>query len=512
MSSSISHRPRAGAAAAAVSAATVAALVAASGISLGTSPAAAAQFAPTPAALETVAAVAVDDAFVTSVAPTRLTGAFDELASTYTSSAHKTTYLKFRVPELPDRATFVSARVVLTRTSGTTDAVVRLNPVDSSDWSESTLTWQNRPAYGPSGTLGALLDGTKSVHFATSSVTPGAAVSFAVTTDNGVQQFAAKESALAPPTLVVSYSLPSARAEAPTPATPAPRPSKPPVKRAPTPTPPSPTSPSPTAPSSGTLFGSNIYRDGLSFNAALDRQEGKYGDLEVVRIFYTGAPAAWPGPAGSPGKPVVVSFKFIPRDITAGKYDAYMADWFNDAPRDRPVYWTLWHEPEDDIGRGAFTAADYRAAVRHLDGLADRARNSRLKNTMILMCYSLRESSGRNWRDYFAGADVVDVLGWDCYNTSWDGRELYMEPAKMFSAARDAARSVGKPFGIAEFGSPLITGDSGPGRAAWLRSSATWLRANGAAWVTYFDAPIGFEYRLFDKPSIDAWRWAVSGS
>jgi len=57
----------------------------------------------------------------------------------------------------------------------------------------------------------------------------------------------------------------------------------------------------------------------------------------------------------------------------------------------------------------------------------------------------------------------------------------------------------------------LVSGDSGAGRAAWLNQMASYAQAKGAAFVTYFDAPVGAEYRLLDAPSQQAWRAVVSG-
>ncbi len=278
------------------------------------------------------------------------------------------------------------------------------------------------------------------------------------------------------------------------------------------------TTPAPATTATGTLFGTNAWTgDGSTYAQALSRQTAAYGALEAVRTFHSGLPAAWPGPAGLFGGPVAVSFKARPLDVTAGVHDAFFRSWFAAAPRDRTVWWTFFHEPEDDIEDGAFTAAQYRAAVRHLDRLADAAGNPRLRTTTIWMCWTLRAPT-RDWRDYYPGADVVDVLGFDCYNRGAQKRTpVYTAPSEMLGGIVSVARTAGKPFGIAELGSQRIASDpTGSGRAAWLTASATYLRASQAQFVTYFDAYGGSvanpEYRLLDAPSKAAWRWAVSGS
>lgn len=175
------------------------------------------------------------------------------------------------------------------------------------------------------------------------------------------------------------------------------------------------------------------------------------------------------------------------------------------------MWWTYWHEPEDDIERGAFSAGEYRAAWRHLEALAEQAHSRRLRSTLVLMCWTLADASGRHWRDYYAGDRIIDAPGRDCYNTAVD-KGHYRDPAKMFTRATTVAAAVQKPWGIAELGIRLVKGDDGTRRARWLRDCAAWLRDAGASWASYFDAPVGAEFRLFDKASRAAWRDAVGGS
>ena len=57
----------------------------------------------------------------------------------------------------------------------------------------------------------------------------------------------------------------------------------------------------------------------------------------------------------------------------------------------------------------------------------------------------------------------------------------------------------------------MASGDSGAGRAAWLTRSASYARANGAAYITYFDSTVGGDFRLLDAPSENAWRQVIAG-
>ena len=105
----------------------------------------------------------------------------------------------------------------------------------------------------------------------------------------------------------------------------------------------------------------------------------------------------------------------------------------------------FWHEPENDIQDGTFTAADYKAAFVHLDKLADTADNPRLKSTVILQSYSTRPESGRNWRNYMPNPGHVDVLAWDVYNRP-SPEAGYQVPPDLLDGPIQASRSIGKPF------------------------------------------------------------------
>jgi hypothetical protein len=264
------------------------------------------------------------------------------------------------------------------------------------------------------------------------------------------------------------------------------------------------------APSSGTKFGATVWpKTGESLPKAVARESADYGQLGVLRGFATGLPKGWANYTTSTNGDLVASFKAAPRDVLAGKVDAPLRAWFASAPTDRNVYWSYYHEPEDNIAKGEFTAADYRAAWVHLTALA-RSTNPRLHSTLVLMAWSVDPASGRNWRDYYAGNSTIDVLGWDAYNlVANKGR--YDTPDHVFGKSIAVSKSVGKPYGFAEFGSVIAAGDNGTGRGAWLRSAGSYLRSSGSLWAAYFDAPVGGEFRFVDGPSAAAWRSVMAG-
>jgi hypothetical protein len=270
----------------------------------------------------------------------------------------------------------------------------------------------------------------------------------------------------------------------------------------------------PAAAAAGTsaLFGSNISREPASepFAEALARHEALFGPLKVVRIFYTPAqrlPKPWTSPELSHGRSVVVSFKLLPDDVNRGAHDAAMRTWFATAPRDRDVWWVYWHEPEDDMRAGRFTAAAYRQAFARLDQLADLAGNPRLHTTQVLMDWSLDPRSRRNWRDYYPGAEVIDVQAWDQYdyaNQAGDCTYQSMEEHEARRPAYQVTVQEGNQYAIAEIGSQHCI----DARPDWLEAIGRWARTR-AVFVALFHRN---EFRLDDVPSQQAWRSVVTGS
>lgn len=263
----------------------------------------------------------------------------------------------------------------------------------------------------------------------------------------------------------------------------------------------------PPSSASSTLFGAayRVTREEPE-DVALARTDELLGRLDVVRVFNEDFPVPWPGKA--PGRNVVVSFKLPPEQVTAGVHDEAMTAWFREAPDDVDVHWSYWHEPEDDIEDGVFTAEQYRAAFAHLQELAREAGGPRLRSALILQSYTTRPESGRDWRDYYPGDEAVDVFAWDVYNRP-EREGGYSPPAQLMGAQVDASRSVGKPFAVAELGSVLAEGDDGSGRAQWLREVGDYLKAQDAVFVTYFDLAFNGgrdDYRLRDAASLEAWK------
>lgn len=452
------------------------------------------------------------DTYVARERPGQRFGDAKKITASVWPGWHTEAYVAFDVPH--DTPEITKARVeVVFGSPANRPRRVELRMLPGS-WTESDTSWSNRPSAGAvvatSGT------GSDRISFDVGSIVTGPGrYAFAITNQNrrSGASLHSREGGDGPrlvlktrrggPAPSPSSSTSSSPEPAPSATAAPPEPGHEPTWQAP-----QPTKPPETSPGGGrTLCGLSLeLKPGESFQKALTRLDGTYGGLETVRLFYRGVPPAWPGNPNLGNRPPIISFKMAPRDVLAGKYDKAMAHWFATAPRDRDIYWVYYHEPEDNIATGEFTAADYRAAWRRLRSLADRAGNSRLHATLVLMGWSLDPLSKRDWRDYYPGRDVIQVLGWDVYNLGWKKRR-YDDPAAMYDRVVAVSKGENLPFGIAETGSYLVAGDNGARRAAWLRATNAYLAKRHALWVAYFDLDWSTgDFRLLDTQSRRAWQ------
>jgi hypothetical protein len=255
-----------------------------------------------------------------------------------------------------------------------------------------------------------------------------------------------------------------------------------------------------------TLLGSNV--SGVSGLAAATAQ---FGHMPVIRAYYQGvpSPSQWSsGVLGLNDSSVVVSFRPPPAEILSGADDASLASFFDAAPTGHPIYYSYYHEPEAPIQQGQFTLAQYKAAWAHIVAIADKAHNPYLHSTLILQHQDADPGDQYNFRDYLPPGGIISTLGWDAYpNGTDDGHPQPTPPVQFMGPAVAASKSVGLPFGFAEFALGTPTD-----RPQWLTEVANYLQSSGALFGTLFDAS-GFPLTvLHDSASIQAWRAAVARS
>jgi hypothetical protein len=485
-----------------------------------------------PEAPRTMSVPATEDTFVSTDQPGQNHASEPELVVSGVPGQRTTAYLKFDLPALPKPGHVTAARIELS-SAGEQPGGIRLYSVTDTAWKADGLATGSRPAFGQPLASAPDDPRARQVFDVTSTVQDIGAYAFALespATDRAAVWYAS-EHGTDGPRIDVEWTPGAAGAGTgraagadgyqalitavePSTGTPSPAAESSPAGSSPETQRRDEASRRPTGPlqqsavpRGKTLAGAAMHlRDGETYGQAVARADREYGPLELIRVYYPGLPPVWSGSrAEIAARTTVVSFKAPPGEILAGQHDASLTAWFAAAPKNRDTYWIYFHEPEDDIASGAFTAADYRAAWRRIAGLAAKAGNARLHPTLVLMCYSLNPASNRNWRDYYPGDDVISVLGWDCYNFGRRKGE-YAPAESIFGKSIEVSRSAGKPFGYAEMGSALLPSDKGADRAAWLRQVGAYLMSRGPVWMAYWDDKSEVDFRLLDAPSQQAWR------
>jgi FlgD Ig-like domain len=235
--------------------------------------------------------------------------------------------------------------------------------------------------------------------------------------------------------------------------------------------------------------------------------------MAIVRTYYSGLPSsnAWTtGVPASNKSAVIVSFKAQPTTILSGQDDAALSHFFDTAPTGNPIYWAYFHEPEGNIADGEFTLADYKAAWAHVVSLANAAHNPDLHSTLILGGYDFRPGAHRNWKDYLPGGGIISTLGWDAYppGSAKNVNPIAAPPDAFMAQEIAAAKSVGLPYGFAEFGLSTAAG-----RPAWLSDVGNYLLHSGAVFATYFNGNAQYPtLKLTDSASVAVWKGFVAKS
>lgn len=257
----------------------------------------------------------------------------------------------------------------------------------------------------------------------------------------------------------------------------------------------------------GPLFGASA-----SDPALLAQATSEFGHMPIVRVYYPRLPVANAWTTGAPGlsrSAVIVSFNAAPTAVLSGSDNAAISHFFETAPTGHPIYYSYLPEPENEIDAGHFTLAGFKSAWIHVVSLADEAHNPDLRSTLVLTNWDLSRQSGRNWKSYLPGKNIISTLGWDAYpaGTVHKKNPQLTPPSAFMGPEVAASKSVGLPFGFAEFG----LGRSN-GRPDWLKEVADYLSKNDALFGSYFQSPAWPTIKLTDVASIQAWRNIVAKS
>jgi hypothetical protein len=264
-------------------------------------------------------------------------------------------------------------------------------------------------------------------------------------------------------------------------------------------------------PPARTKFGISISTAGASFEDAVARSRRGFGSLPVIRVFDPSVPPAnaWERRKSELTKHtrVVTSFRMPPAQVLSGRYDSQLLHFFRSAPKHHRIFWSYFHEAEPQIAAGAFSAAAYRAAWRHIGDLAGSTCRKNLFPTLIRTGWTAFPGSGRTVSDYYPGRRYISVMAWDPYNSANVRPSLYASPRSILQPVVAASRKMHKPWALAETGSAITPSDpTGARRAAWLKHLGAYAINHHAGWVSYFNSATSVDFRLLDRPSIRAWR------
>ncbi len=162
------------------------------------------------------------------------------------------------------------------------------------------------------------------------------------------------------------------------------------------------------------------------------------------------------------------SFNLPPADVAAGRDDVALKTFIASTPKN--IVLTNYHEPEQEIEAGLFTASDFRKAIVHLNNLVD-ARNTVDGGTrqvsIVLMIGTFTGFKQRHpstyWSTVSGDGGRADLISVDAYalphatgttgvptgytdGVGWKNAQTLLQPALAFANAN------GVPWGISELG------------------------------------------------------------
>jgi hypothetical protein len=261
--------------------------------------------------------------------------------------------------------------------------------------------------------------------------------------------------------------------------------------------------------SSGLWVGAFVPGSTSDFAAA----SSTIGPLRVRRSFNSlgdfPATFAQSAAASDPGTTLsFLSTKAPVAEVIAGDWDDRIRALALSWPASHlPGWWTMWHEPENDM-----SASDFVAMFRRFYSVAKEA-NSALRIGYVAMAYQwLPTSTTTTTPDaWYPGDAYTDFLGVDVYNVA--NPALHPERWATLATQKDFQRwyawAAGKNkwLHVVEYGCKSDPADASH-RAATLQAGQEWLTSTGKfRMYLYWDGSgSDGDWALTDQPSIDAWK------
>ncbi|MEA2274542.1 MAG: hypothetical protein QOI98_3250 [Solirubrobacteraceae bacterium] len=168
-----------------------------------------------------------------------------------------------------------------------------------------------------------------------------------------------------------------------------------------------------------------------------------------------------------------MSFKRLPSRILDGTYDRQILGYLNSVPAGRLVAVTCWHEPNDELASGTFSAADYKAAWYRIGRLITMSTSA----AQLVAMPTYTEPTNARYEDAWvvkrSSMPANSILTWDKYGNppppinaperqSLPYRGLYHRPADVFAQTIKATKRLGwgDNWGLSELNAPRRGADA----------------------------------------------------
>lgn len=193
------------------------------------------------------------------------------------------------------------------------------------------------------------------------------------------------------------------------------------------------------------------------------------------------------------------SFNLPPAEVLTGAWDARIATFVASTPANTIL--SIWHEPEQEIEKGLFTAQEFRDMMVRFNTLVD-AQNALDGGTrlvsVVLMVSTFSGFKGRDPNTYWPGNAGADLIAVDAYGSpsgtkttaapagytdgrNWKTAEALLSPVYNFSLAK------GTGWGVSEFGY-LVDVHNPTHKGQTITDGVSYARAKGAVMFEYFDS------------------------
>jgi hypothetical protein len=253
-----------------------------------------------------------------------------------------------------------------------------------------------------------------------------------------------------------------------------------------------------------------------------DQLVAKAGPLDIRHHYWQAPPWSWSSAAQDEGRNATIGSVKVPGSITDASFKTELRSLLNGVPSTHTFYLIVYHEPEDEISSGQFTAARYiqwQVMARAIIDDLNTKREEPLKLVGTLMAYTTQKVSGLDIDTYRPPDGTWDALGWDGYDTKFhhtgvseSAQEIFDNPVSSTYPKGGAIQTNERwnlPFLIIETGTP----SNNPNRVDWINAACKFAQDHDAMVFTYWNNDLLSTWQLDTDAEYKALgSWAVAQS